>query len=85
MTWKYALTKDCGYRGMDGSPQARYCVREVYFTDGGEVCNWSSDPISLHGESAKDVVEDLQKMLQGVSDGLVLDLTVDLPVWIDAP
>lgn len=77
MTWKYAITKE----GSNEDPY--YTVREVHFTDSGEVTHWTTDPVTADGESSLSVRDTLQMMSRDAEKGQVLDLTVDPPVWID--
>lgn len=54
MTWNYRLTKQ-------GDEIA---IREVYYNDYNEVVSWTEDPVSLVGESFKELRKDLRRITE---------------------
>lgn len=62
MTWNYRIIKH------DIKKPAYFAVHEVYYDDAGKITLWTSEPISLTGESNKDILADLKHLIKDTKE-----------------
>jgi hypothetical protein len=63
MSWNHRITRRSVPAG-DGSEDTEhvYEIREVYYDDEGKVKGWTEEPVAPHGESVRDLLDDLAIM-----------------------
>ena len=68
MTWNYQVIK------LTQHGKTTYRLHEVYYNEGGEIANWTVEPVSVQGETLEEVRAVLTMMLDDVDKRPVLDM-----------
>ena len=79
MTWNFRLVKHINRKRR----QVWYSVHEVFYNDTGQPMGMTQDPVSIDGESVKDVRNYLTMILQDLKHLPVLD--ADKTKWARFP
>lgn len=69
MTWNFRLVKH--YKNDDR--KAWYGVHEVFYTESGKPCGMTQEPVSINGESPKDILKYLSMIQRDLKRLPVLD------------